>query len=110
MFFFWFDATVWRAKKKTVTLDDLWDLNKEDSVTYLYPHWEKIWGRKLRRGSGEKNNGKEKPPPKITMALAEAFGPTLFWGNLFQLVYVLLQFVSPQILNLLIAYVQSKIN
>ena len=30
MLFLWFDPTVWKARKRTVTLDDLWDLNRED--------------------------------------------------------------------------------
>ena len=30
MLFIWFDKTVWKARKKTVDLEDLWSLNLED--------------------------------------------------------------------------------
>ena len=49
----------------------------------------------------------KQPPPTITSALFESFAATLFSGHFFQLAYVLLVFVNPQILNLIIAFVQG---
>ena len=75
MLFLWFDPTVWRARKRTVTLDDLWDLNREDryepllscdvpnhgvsftficSVEYLFPRFDKIWSRKQAKRRPDK--------------------------------------------------------
>lgn len=48
------------------------------------------------------------PPPRITSALFESFAVTLFSGHFFQLAYVLLLFVNPQILNLIIAFIQGE--
>ena len=98
MFFAWLDPTVWRAWKRAVTLDDLWDMNREDSVEYLFPRFDRIWRRKKQKD----------PNPRIAAALLETFLPIgLFSGQFFQLFYVLLLFVNPQILNLIIAFVQG---
>ena len=43
------------------------------------------------------------------MVLLKAFGWTFLTGGVWQLSYVLLQFVSPLILNLIISFVQVAI-
>ena len=43
----------------------------------------------------------------ILLVLAKCFWPTFLLGAVYQLVYVLLQFASPQILGLIISFVQS---
>ena len=69
------------------------------SVVSLFPKWDKVW--KSATENREKN-------PNIAWPLLVAFGPAFLVGGLYQLAYVLLQFVSPQILNLLIAFVGSN--
>ena len=86
-----------------MTLDDLWDLNRDDSVDYLFPRFDKIWRRRKQQKLGQ-----PPPTPRIAGALFETFAPIgLFSGQFFQLFYVLLLFVNPQILNLIIAFVQG---
>lgn len=51
---------------------------------------------------------KPKGAPSILGSLFLSFGPFFFVGAAYQLVYVLLQFVSPQILNALIAFIEGN--
>ena len=44
----------------------------------------------------------------ILLVLAKCFWPTFLMGAVYQLVYTLLQFASPQILGLIISFVQSE--
>ncbi len=79
------------------------------SVYYLYPLWQKLWSRhSAKQNSGEKRRRKKSKPSSILWSLALAVGPTLAVSAAYELVYVLLQFASPQLLNLLIAFVQGE--
>lgn len=66
--------------------------------------WENYWSAALRKG--QKAEGRNKAG--ILLVLAKCFWPTFLLGALYQLVYALLQFASPQILGLIINFVQNK--
>ena len=74
------------------------------SVTTIYPDWENLWSAKITETSSKKK-GKSKPP-NVLGTLVKQFGTTILAGGAYQLGYVVMQFVNPQILNLLIAFVQ----
>ena len=73
------------------------------SVRTLVPLWEKYWSlaRSTKDSPSEKKSG-------IFLVLVKCFWSTFFVGGLYQLIYVLLQFASPQILGLIISFVQSQ--
>lgn len=68
------------------------------SVKTLVPLWEKYWS------AARKDN---KAQGKIFWVLVQCFWPTFLLGALYQLIYVLLLFASPQILGLIISFVES---
>ena len=71
------------------------------SVRTLVPLWEGLWSieKQKKANKGQKAG--------ILWVLVKCFWPTFLLGAIYQLVYVLLQFASPQILGLIINFVQS---
>ena len=67
----------------------------------LVPLWETYWYLARKKKSEKTQRA------GILPVLAKCFWPTFLLGALYQLVYVLLQFASPQILGLIIKFVQS---
>ena len=67
----------------------------------LVPLWETYWNqvREAKKSTGQKAG--------ILIVLVKCFWPTFLLGAIYQLAYVLLQFASPQILGLIISFVQS---
>ena len=65
------------------------------------PLWETYWSlaRAKKAVKGQKAG--------ILLVLAKCFWPTFLLGAVYQFVYTLLQFASPQILGLIISFVQS---
>ena len=74
------------------------------SVTTIYPDWENLWSAKVSETSSKKKG--KSMPPNVLGTLVKQFGTTILAGGAYQLGYVVMQFVNPQILNLLIAFVQ----
>ena len=65
------------------------------------PLWETYWSSAVAKKAvkGQKAG--------ILLVLAKCFWPTFLLGAVYQFAYVLLQFASPQILGLIISFVQS---
>ena len=72
------------------------------SIHTIVPVWDRLWEEAKQNSSSSK-------PPGVLMVLLKAFGWTFLTGGVWQLSYVLLQFVSPLILNLIISFVQVAI-
>ncbi|XP_075974894.1 multidrug-Resistance like Protein 1 isoform X3 [Anticarsia gemmatalis] len=121
--FSWFDPLALTGFRRSLTEDDLWALNPQDSSTEVVPKFDKIWEKSLKRR--ETLNGtkatyritsasvnfkpeSEKKPASILPALCLAFGGQFLFGSLLKLFNDVLMFLSPQLLKLLINFVSSK--
>ena len=76
-------------------------LNLCFSINTIVPIWDRLW---------EEAKQKKGKPPGVFLVLFKAFGWTFLTGGAWQLSYLLLQFVSPLLLNLIISFVQVKLN
>nr|QCO93576.1 ATP-binding cassette subfamily C member 5 [Chilo suppressalis] len=121
--FSWFDPLALTGFRRNLTENDLWALNPQDSSREVVPRFDKFWERSLKKrenSSGakatySKNSAsvnfkpeKEKKPASILPALCMAFGGQFLFGALLKLFNDTLMFLSPQLLKLLINFVQSK--
>ncbi|XP_059046550.1 multidrug resistance-associated protein 1 isoform X2 [Achroia grisella] len=121
--FSWFDPLALTGFRRSLTENDLWALNPPDSSTEVVPRFDKFWERSLTKR--ENSNGtkasysktsasvnfkpeSEKKPASILPALCLAFGGQFLFGSLLKLVNDTLTFISPQILKLLIGFVEGN--
>ncbi|XP_021917145.1 multidrug resistance-associated protein 1 isoform X2 [Zootermopsis nevadensis] len=125
LFFAWFDALAWRGFRKPLETKDLWNMNPEDTASEVIPAFDKYWEKTLRKTSNvpspkasfRKTSGNvdfvggrhwKKQQASVLPALCRAFGPTLLFGSFLKLVQDIMIFISPQILKLLISFVEGK--
>ena len=66
------------------------------------PRWEKAWDKVLK-----KNPPEQKKKVSVLTGLFYAFGVEFGWSAVLQFFYSILQFASPQIVNLLISYIEG---
>ena len=95
--FSWMTPIMRYGYKKFLTEDDLWNLAKRDTTKSTGRAFAKAWERELENEKG----------PSLWMAIFRAFSGPYFRGALFKIVSDSLAFVQPQILKLLIQFVQS---
>eukprot|EP00095_Tigriopus_kingsejongensis_P010546 maker-scaffold349_size200065-snap-gene-1.33 protein:Tk10546 transcript:maker-scaffold349_size200065-snap-gene-1.33-mRNA-1 annotation:"multidrug resistance-associated protein 1 isoform x1" len=102
--FVWFDSFAWTGWRRTLTYEDLWDLKLSERCAGIIPRWDKYW-----EDSVIKKIQKSSIPARvsITSTLFKTFGPAYGISALYQLGTSFLQFASPQIVNLIIDFVQS---
>ncbi|CAH0750174.1 unnamed protein product [Diatraea saccharalis] len=121
--FSWFDPLALTGFRRDLTENDLWALNPQDSSKEVVPRFDKFWERSLKKranSSGAKATysktsasvnfkpENERKPASILPALCLAFGGQFLFGALLKLFNDTLMFLSPQLLKLLINFVQSK--
>nr|XP_021201313.2 multidrug resistance-associated protein 1 isoform X4 [Helicoverpa armigera] len=119
----WFDPLALTGFRRSLTEEDLWALNPQDSSTEVVPKFDKFWEKSLRkreisnatkatyRKTSASVNFKpesEKKPASILPALCLAFGGQFLFGSMLKLFNDVLMFLSPQLLKLLIGFVQGK--
>ncbi|CAH1990666.1 unnamed protein product [Acanthoscelides obtectus] len=126
LLFTWFDPLAWLGYKKPLEMKDLWEMNPEDSSKEVVPLFEKHWRNTLEKcgrvppatqvHAKYKHNrtqvdfiqSPKKKQASVLPALIKSFGPIYLFGAFLKLLQDLLTFVSPQILGLLILFVQDK--
>ncbi|KAG6453079.1 multidrug resistance-associated protein 1 isoform X4 [Manduca sexta] len=121
--FSWFDPLALTGFRRSLTESDLWALNPPDSSTEVVPKFDKFWERSLKKrelSSGAKATYRktsasvnfkpenEKKPASILPALCLAFGGQFLFGAFLKLVNDTLMFLSPQLLKLLIGFVEGN--
>ncbi|KAF2474108.1 multidrug resistance-associated protein 1 [Lindgomyces ingoldianus] len=94
--FSWMTPMMKHGYKTFLTQDDLWNLRKRDSTKATASAFEQSWGYEL-----------EKKHPSLWMTMFRAFGSPYFRGALIKTVSDILNFVQPQLLRLLITWVDS---
>ncbi|KAG7197439.1 hypothetical protein KM043_013293 [Ampulex compressa] len=120
--FAWFDSLAWKGFKKPLESTDLWSMNPEDMASEIVPKFDKYWSKNSRKtenvqsakasfrktsGQVDFNNGRKKKMSSILPALCKAFGATFLFGALLKLIQDVMTFISPQILKLLISFVEG---
>lgn len=94
--FNWMTPMMKYGYKEFLTQDDLWNLRKRDTTKTTGGILEKTWADEL-----------EKKRPSLWIALFRGFGGPYFRGTIIKTVSDILAFVQPQLLRLLISFVDS---
>ncbi|CAD0199749.1 unnamed protein product [Chrysodeixis includens] len=120
--FSWFDPLAITGFRRSLTEDDLWALNPQDTSKEVVPRFDKFWEKSLKKreiANGTKATYRktsasvnfkpetEKKPASILPSLCLAFGGQFVFGALLKLFNDCLMFLSPQLLKLLIGFVQG---
>ena len=66
----------------------------------IVPLWDKFWSKTVE-------NAKPGKPVSILPTLCYSFGGEFAWSAILTLIYSILMFASPQIVNQLIAYIEN---
>ncbi|XP_044001771.1 multidrug resistance-associated protein 1 isoform X9 [Aphidius gifuensis] len=129
LLFAWFDKMAWTGFKKPLEPTDLWSMNPEDTAAEIIPKFDKHWNKRVQKcekllwnycstsakASFEKSTGhvdlnnqrNKKKVASITIPLCKAFGGTFIFGAILKLTQDIMIFISPQILNALIGFVNA---
>lgn len=94
--FGWMTPMMKRGYKTFLTQDSLWNLRQRDSTRHTSERFEKAWGSQME--------GKH---PSLWLALFRSFGWPYFRGAAIKTVSDVLNFAQPQLLRLLISFVDS---
>ena len=94
--FSWMTPMMKFGYKEFLTQDDLWNLRKRDTTQATSEAFEKAWEEQL-----------EKKKPSLWITMAQAFGGPYFRAALIKTVSDCLNFLQPQLLRFLIAWVDS---
>nr|XP_045608210.1 multidrug resistance-associated protein 1-like isoform X2 [Procambarus clarkii] len=125
--FFWMDMFFWRSYKTPVKETDLWDLSYENTSRTVVSAWDKYWKKTTAEAykKGESrtsatctNNathieitgiaGNKEQYLSILPTMVRMFAPSFLMGAFLKLIHDILQFLSPQILSLLIKFSESE--
>ncbi|KAI9893113.1 MAG: hypothetical protein M1814_000660 [Vezdaea aestivalis] len=94
--FSWISPMMRYGYKKYLVEEDLWNLRDRDSTHFTSEAFEVAWAHEL-----------EKKKPSLWLAVFRGFSGPYFRASLFKIVSDVLTFVQPQLLRLLIAFVDS---
>ncbi|KAF2858159.1 hypothetical protein K470DRAFT_260080 [Piedraia hortae CBS 480.64] len=94
--FSWMTSTMKKGHKQYLEQDDLWNLRKSDTTHDTFEAFDRAWERELQRKK-----------PNLWIAMFRAFGGPYFLGAVIKVGSDVLSFVQPQLLRLLIAFVDS---
>ncbi|KAF2404486.1 multidrug resistance-associated protein 1 [Trichodelitschia bisporula] len=94
--FGWMTPLMRYGYKRFLTQDDLWNLRKRDTTKATGTKFAKAWRKEAK-----------KKHPNLWLAMLHAFGMPYLRGSIFKSGSDVLQFVQPQLLRLLIAFVDS---
>ena len=94
--FSWMTPLMKQGYKNFLTQDDLWNLRKRDTSKETWLEFDEAWAQEL-----------DKKRPSLWIAMFKAFGGPYLRGAIIKSVSDVLQFVQPQLLRLLIMFVDS---
>ncbi|EKD20282.1 uncharacterized protein L3040_007291 [Drepanopeziza brunnea f. sp. 'multigermtubi'] len=95
--FSWMTPMMRHGYKKFLNEDDLWNLAKRDTTKSTGETFKKAWDKEIAH----------KKNPSLWMAIFRSFSGPYVRGSLFKMVSDTLAFVQPQLLRLLIKFVDS---
>ncbi|KZC08998.1 Multidrug resistance-associated protein 1 [Dufourea novaeangliae] len=123
IFFTWFEPMAWKGFRKPLETTDLWSMNTEDSATEIVPKFDKYWNKNapkndnvqdtkasFRKSSGQVdfNSGHKRKVSSVLPPLCKAFGATFLFAAALKFVQDIMTFASPQILKLLIRFIEER--
>ncbi len=94
--FSWMTPMMKYGYKQFLTQDDLWNLRTRDSTKITGEVLQEVWADEL-----------EKKRPSLWLALFRGFGGPYFRGTVIKTLSDALSFVQPQLLRLLISFIDS---
>jgi ABC-type multidrug transport system fused ATPase/permease subunit len=94
--FSWMTPMMKYGYKEYLTQDDLWNLRKRDTTRATSIAFEEAWAKQLDRKK-----------PNLWIAMIESFGGPYLRGAMIKTVSDCLNFMQPQLLRFLIAFVDS---
>lgn len=94
--FSWMTPLMKYGYKEYLTQDDLWNLRKRDTTRATADKFDQVWEEQL-----------EKKKPSLWITMASAYGGPYLRGAIIKTGSDTLQFVQPQLLRLLISFVDS---
>jgi ABC-type multidrug transport system fused ATPase/permease subunit len=95
--FSWMTPLMKYGYKNFLTQDDLWNLRQVDTTRSAWESFDETWKEQM-----------ERKRPNLWIALIKAYGWPYMGGAIFKTCSDILQFVQPQLLRLLIAWVDSQ--
>nr|CAD7198501.1 unnamed protein product [Timema douglasi] len=125
LFYMWLEPLVWKGFRTPLESKDLWNISPQNCSKVVVPNFDRHWEKALhkttsiesqtasfRKMSGSVNFSDEKTKPKkitsVLPALWKAYGSTFLSGALLKLLADILAFVCPQLLSLLIQFVEGN--
>ncbi|KAK0179174.1 hypothetical protein PV327_007989 [Microctonus hyperodae] len=119
--FWWFTSMACKGFRKPLKTKDLWSMNPEDTASEVVPKFEKYWNKALEncdtsptakatfsKSSGQVDFAHNKKIASISIPLCRAFGNTFIFGAVLKLSQDIMIFISPQLLKLLIQFVEGS--
>uniref|UniRef100_A0A671NKW8 Multidrug resistance-associated protein 1 n=1 Tax=Sinocyclocheilus anshuiensis TaxID=1608454 RepID=A0A671NKW8_9TELE len=117
--FWWITGLMVTGYKRPLEEKDLWSLNTEDKSQRVVPQLVRRWDQESR---GEKKDGQpieeseillaktlqKTGEPSLFCALCQTFGPYFLVSSLYKIIHDILMFVGPEILRLLIQFVNDS--
>ena len=94
--FSWMTPLMKQGYHTFLTQDDLWNLRKRDTTRATVASFDEAWAHEL-----------EKKHPSLWLALFRGFGGPYFRGAMIKTISDCLAFIQPQLLRLLITFVDS---
>ena len=98
LFFSWATPLTLQGWRTHLKAKDMWALLERNSYDKVVASWTKFWSRQEQKA----------PRVSLLRMLFKVFGPAYGWSAVLQLVYTFLQLATPQLVNLLIAFVSSS--
>lgn len=94
--FSWMTPMMKYGYKEVLTQDDLWNLRQRDTTRATAERFDEVWDEQL-----------EKKRPNLWIAMASAYGGPYLRGAIIKTGSDVLAFIQPQLLRLLITFVDS---
>ncbi|KAM7353891.1 multidrug-Resistance like Protein 1 isoform 2-T2 [Cochliomyia hominivorax] len=124
----WFDGMAWRGYRNPLEEQDLWDLNPQDSCKEVMPIFAYYWNKNVRKYFKKDANqpkvqftkdkvvfenphgpktGKKQGTVSIMPPIIKSFGGVFLFGSMMKLFTDILTFAQPQVLRLIISFVED---
>ncbi|XP_020713183.1 multidrug resistance-associated protein 1 isoform X11 [Ceratitis capitata] len=124
----WFDSMAWKGYRNPLEDKDLWDLRPQDSCKEVMPIFAHYWNKSVRKNyksqtppqpKAQYSNGKvefenphgrsggKKKVTSIMPPIIKSFGGVFLLGALMKFICDVLTFAQPQVLSLIISFVQD---
>ncbi|XP_016987825.1 multidrug resistance-associated protein 1 isoform X6 [Drosophila rhopaloa] len=126
----WFDSMALKGYRNPLEEKDLWDLRPQDSCSEVMPIFAHHWNQNVRKNYRSKarvepkaqfsngnvtfenphgdKNGRKKGMASIMPPIYKSFGGVFLFGSLMKLFTDVLTFAQPQVLSLIISFVEAQ--